>query len=320
MPSKRGAPHWSDDEDAVGHKRPPKWTRFPPGTSGNPKGRPRKKAASPQPSVSEADDLLRTVLECKHRFKDSDGIGEATGHELLYRAQMQSAIKGHPMAQRDLTKAARDLETRDAARRLAEEVATRQTFDKIVRYRALREREWNAAEQAGGEPADPWPHPDDIVLNHRAQTWTVRGPFDGEDLLLFEYFRAQRDRYFLRSLLGFRDRPICPLSRAGVWDVIWRSFDLRLPLRWQIASGSDILEFGAMCVIPLRKLRDLAEAAAREAELLRVRMQLSAQTRESYQVVNQMLKPLLQSLGYKSLAQFQHGSLRWSRLLGQFGG
>ena len=82
-----------DDDDRGGFGRPPKRTRFKPGQSGNPKGRPRKRAPEVS-SNSDADRLflheaLRpvTVIENNKRLKIS-------AMQAIYRRAVQSALQG----------------------------------------------------------------------------------------------------------------------------------------------------------------------------------------------------------------------------------
>src|SRR5215204_4173293 len=51
----------SDDDEEVGYCKPPKWTRFTSGKSGNPKVRPRKSRAQQAAAIAEGatDDILR---------------------------------------------------------------------------------------------------------------------------------------------------------------------------------------------------------------------------------------------------------------------
>ena len=86
----------AEDEDRRGYGNPPKATRFPPGTSGNSKGRRRKNAPRAKSSASLksiTEDLMRRLQEIVTVIED--------GHELKISKQrafikslMESAIKG----------------------------------------------------------------------------------------------------------------------------------------------------------------------------------------------------------------------------------
>ncbi|QNH35567.1 DUF5681 domain-containing protein [Aminobacter sp. MDW-2] len=70
----------------VGYGKPPKATRFKPGKSGNPKGRPKE-------SLS-----LKTILQRELRqlieIRDGDGTRRITKREALIKSLMVKAIKG----------------------------------------------------------------------------------------------------------------------------------------------------------------------------------------------------------------------------------
>ena len=86
----------ADDDDRRGYCEPPKATRFKPGTSGNPKGRRRKKAPPAKSGASLrsiTEDLMEELQEIVTVIED--------GHELKISKQrafvkslMESAIKG----------------------------------------------------------------------------------------------------------------------------------------------------------------------------------------------------------------------------------
>lgn len=87
------------DGEKVGHKNPPKHTRFRKGESGNPRGRPRKpKTASAEAS---AFDVLvdRTLTVTKDGIQREISVEEALQHQ-IYR----DALAGKRAAQREVLK------------------------------------------------------------------------------------------------------------------------------------------------------------------------------------------------------------------------
>jgi hypothetical protein len=235
----------SSDDDKLGYGKPPKWSQFRKGQSGNPKGRPKKtknRAADEQSEPigqSEIDEALRKELSEKITIQTPQGPRSITKLAAAFKAQTTGAIKGNSVAQRELYRQARELEERDRRRaieaRNAEEqriAEQRENFEKWVKYKALRVEAWTLAEADGREPDEPWPHPDDIILDAAKRTMSIRGPIDAESVAFSEWLRAERDRWFLKSYL-MRDRDDEPVSDWDrFWILIWASFDMLLPKRW----------------------------------------------------------------------------------------
>ena len=77
----------SDDEDSVGYGKPPRATRFKPGQSGNPKGRPRG-------SKNEST-ILKEMLSEKLSLRQPNGrVKKIPALEGIHRKQLELALKG----------------------------------------------------------------------------------------------------------------------------------------------------------------------------------------------------------------------------------
>jgi hypothetical protein len=74
-------------DDEVGYGKPPKDTRFKPGASGNPKGRPKR-----EPVVLA--DEIREVLNAPMQYREQGRIKTATRHELSLKMLIDRAVKG----------------------------------------------------------------------------------------------------------------------------------------------------------------------------------------------------------------------------------
>jgi Family of unknown function (DUF5681) len=296
------------DDDALGYKKPPHWSRFRKGKSGNPAGRPPRKDQpdSPIPASTPSDDILRRELQRKHKLKEGGKSIKLSMLEVVTKAQLAAAAKGNPIAQRDVIKRARELEIEDAERQAELERDARETMSLIVNWRKRRVDEWAAAVSQGEEPDEPWPHPDDIIINKSAGTWTLRGPLDEDSLPWFSYLRAERDWHFSALILRLRQARSKSETRiAHALHQFWGVYDAWLPKRWQIA---DDLLGDVIALLWLFPLKDLLEDVMRfEAVANKLRPEPKPEhRREIYQAANRLMKPLLKPMGYRSLAQFEH--------------
>ena len=292
-------------DDELGYGKPPKWARFEKGRSGNPRGRPKKKAAAESDLTScDVDDIYRRELARKIRVNVSGGAKELAALEVVTISQIQTAAKGSPHAQRDVLKAAAELARRDAERRRLEEEERRQIFSNVVEWKKIRARDWAATTLAGGEPDELWPHPDDMLIDLHAMTWSVRGPIDESDVPRFEHYRAERDMCFAKAMIDIRKQRVVACGTPSIWDPMWMYWDALLPLRWQLLPQRDLHELSFLST-PMRKLRALEEACAAEVEGLRRRAAYDPQDKDAYRFANTVMKPLLKRQGYRSLAEFE---------------
>lgn len=76
-----------NDDDRVGPGRPPKHSRFKPGESGNPRGRPKG-------SVSFATIIKREARK-KVKIRENGRTKSISGMEVVARQAMQQAMKGN---------------------------------------------------------------------------------------------------------------------------------------------------------------------------------------------------------------------------------
>jgi len=85
------------DEYEVGYGRPPKATRFKPGTSGNPKGRPKRDRSS-------LGEIVHAVLNEPVKYLENGRARTASRREVALKMLMQRATKGDVSAADTLLK------------------------------------------------------------------------------------------------------------------------------------------------------------------------------------------------------------------------
>jgi hypothetical protein len=164
----------SADENDVGYCRPPKSGQFRKGRSGNPKGRPPKAKVAPPARGSTnhpTRQLLREEAERMIAITDATGRHMLSTRQAVVRAVFVKAIQGGPLAQRTALQLLAEEEERYHREREA-------TFDFWRNYQDEGRAKIKAAEQAGREPPDLLPHPDDISLDWSALTVRFLGAVD----------------------------------------------------------------------------------------------------------------------------------------------
>lgn len=290
----------------VGYGKPPRWSRFGKGESGNPAGRPRKSNPGPapiSPVLGATEEVLRRELAQIVPITVNGQTKAHTALEVIQKAQVKTALKGSPTAAYHLLQASRELDEKEAERCRQELADKQQRYDDFCIWKDQQERAWSAAAKRGEEPDEPWPHPEDFLLHPDTLSCRVRGPVDEETVPLFRYYEAERDLCLLRAAVE--------ISRAGRgcsglqrgWTVLWVLHDQRLPRRWQLpGNGGPLLE---MVYWPTHKL--LAELALAEDRAVSLRPPSFnvPRDKETYDIVNRCMKPLLRQLGYRSLAHFE---------------
>jgi hypothetical protein len=179
------------DSYEVGYGKPPETTRFRPGQSGNPNGRPRGKKNT-VPALHE-ERLKAIILEEAYRnIKVNEGERQITVPmaQAIVRSLAVSAAKGSPRSQKLFT----DLLS-------TTEAANWKQYDKFVddaiEYKLGWEAELKRREAFGIVAPDPIPHPDDIKINPRTGTIEIHGPASEQDLRKLRSLIARRKEFEL---------------------------------------------------------------------------------------------------------------------------
>ena len=306
-------PKRTDSDYDIGYGKPPRYTQFKPKQSGNPGGRPTKNPKEPpaEPRESELDDVLKAEFNRKVTVADKDGSKKMSMIEVVTRAQINAAAKGNVVAQRDVLKAKRELELREAERAQALAEQQREKRDQEIRVyhymvgeKMRRAKIWAEAAAQGREPDNPWPHPDDILLFPDTLRWYPRGPFCSKDVPFYEWLRAERDYAYSYKMLELaRKKPRRAWLR--MYDLLWISYDVRLPKRWQLFD-QDTVEFFRLSILTEKQLERVVTDRKEHADFTKVLARIPPKPdKEVYKMANSIMKPFLKDKGYRSLAEFE---------------
>lgn len=299
---------WNDDDDSdrPGFGRPPRYTQFRKGQSGNPKGRPRKTVPAVVDELEETpqEKILRKLLD-REAGKPVLAPGKApTALEALLLAQYQSALKGNQFAARHILDAQANMEQRDRARAKAQAEREREHFAWVVRWKAKRDEAWTSAERQGREPEEIWPHPDDILIDEQNQRYRVRGPLDEAGVPFFKYLRARRDLCACQAGLCLHLTGELRLLAVKLNVEMVSLYNGMLPQRWQYGTSLDdeILSIERMGARGLEARAAEFEAEARYWNKVAFpkgrKIKLGAKERKLY-------KPFLPLLEVRSIAELE---------------
>ena len=75
------------DDDEIGYGKPPRGTRFKPGASGNPKGRPRR-------GPSQMGEIIDGMLDERVRYRENGRVRTSSRREVALKQLVERAMKG----------------------------------------------------------------------------------------------------------------------------------------------------------------------------------------------------------------------------------
>lgn len=168
--------------------------RFQKGQSGNPKGRPKRSDAPPLTiGMQPTKGFLLSEAKRPVRVREGDAYSEISAAHALVRAIFNTALKGHPYAQRTLVERLDRLE-REEACEVAEEHAFWEEYQDRCRSHI------KTARDAGEVVPAALPHPDDIVIEPGRRV-RITGPLDEEEAAKFDDYCRLRDALILQDAL-----------------------------------------------------------------------------------------------------------------------
>ncbi|MDU8926268.1 DUF5681 domain-containing protein [Alisedimentitalea sp. MJ-SS2] len=179
----------------VGYSKPPAHSRFKPGQSGNPCGRP-KGAKNKRPALNE--ERLKDIIldEAYREISVRDGNRNATVPmaQAVIRAMSVKAAKGDHRSQRFFAEL---LASTERANRTLHD----QWLNTAMDYKIEWERELRRREALGiTDLPEPLPHPDHVKIDFRAGTACIMGPMSPEEKA--EWDDLARTKQVLEEKIG----------------------------------------------------------------------------------------------------------------------
>jgi hypothetical protein len=194
----------------VGFGKPPEDTRFKPGQSGNPKGRPRG-AKNRRPALNE-ERLKDIILEEAYRtitVRDGHRNVSVPMAQAVVRAMAVNAAKGQHRAQRLFAELLSGTERQNKA--LADE-----WLNTAIDYKVQWDRELDRRRRLGiTNLPDPLPHPDQVIIDMNTGRAHIEGPATKEEVAQVQMWRERKQAFEEE-----RDYLLAELKRARKPDRI----------------------------------------------------------------------------------------------------
>lgn len=168
----------SEEDDSVGYRNPPKHTRFKPGQSGNPAGRP--KARDPRALArQEVDGMILQEARRLIPIKDGDQVTEVSMLQANLRGLFISGAKGSMKAQIAVTEMTRVAEATEQKERHA-------IFAGALEYKNHWRGVIDRSAALGEEPPYVVPHPDDIGICWETLEVWFNGPRCEDEKMIWD--------------------------------------------------------------------------------------------------------------------------------------
>jgi hypothetical protein len=169
----------------VGYRKPPVESRFKPGQSGNPKGRP-KGARNKLPALQEERLKTLIIAEAYRTIKVSEGKRQVTipMAQAVIRAVAVNAARGQLRAQQLFAQLVAETERANFA-------VWEEYMAAAIEYKHSWEQELERRERLGETGPEPLPHPDDMIIDADAGRVIVKGPSTKEEKAVWDKLWAR---------------------------------------------------------------------------------------------------------------------------------
>ena len=174
----------------VGYGKPPAHSRFKPGQSGNPKGRPKgARNRRPAPNEERLKDIIMDEAYREIVVRDGNRNGAIPMAQAIVRSMAVKAAKGDHRSQRLFAELLGSTESADILRH-------DEYLDTIVSYKAEWDEELLRRKRFGiTDLPEPLPHPDHIRINMRTGTIQIVGPMTQEEKAKWDWLMNRREEF-----------------------------------------------------------------------------------------------------------------------------
>lgn len=226
--------------------------------------------------------------------------------EAIINALHKSALGGSVFAQREALTMLQELEVREEVRRELAAELERRVLERICAWKRERAAVWREALARDAEPDQPWPHPDDVLVDRQTGKWSLRGPMKPIHVPEFEHYRAERD-WNIAALVNLDKAKLAPSSyemQTFAHRFAWRAMDALLPLRWQLTDPQYIRRFMSLAMLTQKqRTRELERLDALRQQLMPIRSK--AEELQTEREVSRLMRPLLRHFGVRSVKELE---------------